>query len=216
MPNPLFIQPQYDLRAFNCPHCKAYSNMNWIEGKGTWKYMAGGYFDINDLELVKCAHCSRYSIWFEESMIYPREIEVESPNEDLPEEVKADYSEAALILKDSPRGAGALLRLAIQKLCDSLVEGNDDLNMKIGSLVANGLDKKIQQALDSVRVIGNEAVHPGQIDLNDSPEIVYQLFRLINLIGRRMITEPKEVEDIYSLLPPSKIAGIEVRDKPKN
>lgn len=141
---------------------------------------------------------------------------VEGPNDDLPEAVIEDYQEASEILQRSPRGAAALLRLAIQKLVDELVEGRDDLNTKIGTLVANGLDSRIQKALDSVRVIGNEAVHPGQIDLKDSPEIAHQLFKLVNLIGRRMITEPAEIEELYSSLPSGKLKGIEDRDKQRS
>lgn len=170
---------------------------------------------VGNIAFARCGRCDAWSVWCEEEQIYPREISVEDPNVDLPDEVKVDYIEAATILQDSPRGAVALLRLAIQKLCDSLVEGGADLNTKIGELVKNGLDQRIQKALDAVRVIGNEAVHPGQINLNDSSEVAHQLFKLVNLIGRRMITEPAEVDEIYSLLPPDKRAGIEARDKPK-
>lgn len=79
--------------------------------------------------------------------------------------------------------------------------------------MGQGLDSKIQRALDVVRVIGNEAVHPGQIDLNDSPQVVHQLFKLVNMIAQRMITEPREVNEMYDLLPDGKKDGIEARDK---
>ena len=80
-------------------------------------------------------------------------------------------------------------------------------------MVANDLNIKIQQALDAVRVIGNEAVHPGEMDLRDDNETVHMLFGLIHLIVKTMITEPKEVETFYNLLPENKRAGIENRDK---
>jgi hypothetical protein len=38
----------------------------------------------------------------------------------------------------------------------------------------------VQQSLDIVRVIGNDAVHPGQIDLTDDIETATKLFVLIN------------------------------------
>ena len=41
----------------------------------------------------------------------------------------------------------------------------------IGALVKRGLDARIQKALDVVRVVGNNAVHPGQIDLRDDNEL---------------------------------------------
>ena len=59
----------------------------------------------------------------------------------------------------------------------------------------------MQQALDTVRVIGNAAVHPGTIDLRDDAGTVARLFRLTNFIVQKMITELKEIEDIYSNLP---------------
>jgi hypothetical protein len=202
--------PKYNMQAFNCPHCHAFSSMSW--GAGVAKWYGGGANNVENVDYAYCTNCKRWSIWYEEEMIYPRDISIDPPNDDLPEEVIQDYKEAALILQDSPRGAAALLRLAIQKLCDELVEGKDDLNHKIGTLVEGGLDSKIQKALDIVRVIGSEGVHPGQIDLKDSPEIANQLFRLVNLIGQRMITEPAEVDAMYETLPPEKRQGIEDRD----
>ena len=59
-----------------------------------------------------------------------------------------------------------------------------------------GLPPKIQQALDIVRVIGNNAVHPGQIDLRDDRSTAMRLFELVNLIAEVMITQQKEVEKL--------------------
>lgn len=149
-------------------------------------------------------------------MVYPKSILVDSPNDDLPQEVKDDYIEAASILSYSTRGAAALLRLAIQKLCNYLVDGEGDLNTKIGELVNQGLNRKVQQALDIVRVIGNEAVHPGQIDLKDDINTASQLFRLVNIIGHQMITEPSEVDAMFNSLPEAKKQQIEKRDGKKS
>jgi len=52
----------------------------------------------------------------------------------------------------------------------------------------------------------------GQIDLNDSKEIAYKLFELINIIAQTMITQPKEISNMYSSLPGDKLEGIEKRD----
>jgi hypothetical protein len=71
----------------------------------------------------------------------------------------------------------------------------------------------VQQALDSVRVIGNEAVHPGTIDLKDNRETANQLFRLVNFIAQKMLTEPREIDEIYNGLPKDKLKSIEERDK---
>ena len=83
----------------------------------------------------------------------------------------------------------------------------------IKELVSKGLPSAVQKSLDAVRVIGNEAVHPGQIDLRDDVETAQVLFKLVNLIAEKMITEPKEVESIYASLPESKRQQIERRDE---
>src|SRR5690606_29908829 len=112
----------------------------------------------------------------------------------------------------SPRGAAALLRLSIQKLCAYLGQPGHNINSDIKALVALGLPPKVQEALDTVRVIGNNAVHPGKIDLKDDIDIVNMLFKLVNFIAQKMITEPKEIDEIYSSLPAEKIDGIRQRD----
>lgn len=71
---------------------------------------------------------------------------------------------------------------------------------------------EIQQMLDSVRVIGNNAVHPGQIDIKDNKELALSLLSFINLIVDNRITQPKKILDIYNLLPDSYRNSIERRD----
>jgi hypothetical protein len=134
------------------------------------------------------------------------------PNLDLSDEIKSDYEEARSILSRSPRGAAALLRLAIQKLCKELGERGENINDDIKSLVRKGLPVQVQQALDAVRVIGNEAVHPGQIAISDNPAIAATLFRLVNFIAEKMISEPKAIEELYGSLPPERLAVIQRRD----
>ena len=72
-----------------------------------------------------------------------------------------------------------------------------DLNTKIGNLVDKGLRPEIQQSLDVVRVIGNESVHPEELDIRDDPETANTLFELVNLVVQTMITDPKRAKEIY-------------------
>lgn len=63
-------------------------------------------------------------------------------------------------------------------------------------------------------MVGNEAVHPGMIDLRDDYETVSKLFKLTNFIADKLISEPKEVEEIYtSKLSQSDKNQIKARDK---
>jgi hypothetical protein len=133
----------------------------------------------------------------------------------MPESVLKLYSEASIIHNQSPRGAAALLRLGLQILCKELGEEGKNINTDIGKLVQRGLPTMVQKALDSVRVIGNDAVHPGQIDTDD-PETVGKLFKLTNLIVEYMITLPRDVDDVYNGLPEEKLKGIEGRDKKRD
>jgi len=131
----------------------------------------------------------------------------------LSEDIKADYLEAVGIANKSPRGAAALLRLAIQKLCKQLGQKGENPNDDISNLVKEGLPAKVQHALDIVRVVGNNAVHPGQIDLKDDRENALKLFDLVNMIAQVMITQPKEVEGLYqNVLPQSTREAIEKRN----
>ena len=132
----------------------------------------------------------------------------------MPDRVKQLYNEAGLIYNKSPRAACALLRLAIDRLCNELGETDRDINKNIGALVKKGLPQSVQQALDVVRVIGNKAVHPGMISFDvDDKNTSTMLMRLINIITERMITEPKEIESLYEGLPESVKESIIKRDK---
>ena len=130
----------------------------------------------------------------------------------MSDDIRRDYDEASSILNLSPRGAAALIRLAIQKLCKKLGQPGNNLNADIGKLVSDGLDKRVQQALDAVRVIGNNAVHPGKIDLRDDRAVAESLFRLLNLIAEKMISESKHVEKVYASLPKDALEAIAKRD----
>jgi hypothetical protein len=55
-------------------------------------------------------------------MVNPDTGTAPQPNTDLPESMKRIYTEAASISNKSPRGAAALLRLAVQVLCKELGE----------------------------------------------------------------------------------------------
>ena len=206
-----YISPEFELDGFHCPFCKVYAHQHWDDlsqsFRSKWHY--------SELDGATCEKCGKSSIWFDKLMIYPDFQGVQPPNQDLSESIKTDYQEAASILQKSPRGAAALLRLAIEKLCKDLGENSDDLNTDIKNLVLRGLPSGVQKSLDVVRVIGNEAVHPGQIDLNDDIEIAKSLFKLINIVAEKMITEIKELDEIYNSLPESKRAQIEKRDEQK-
>ena len=207
-----FTAPKLNTPAFNCPHCNAYANQSWSaviinQGGGTNN-------SLKNFRASTCTHCHKQTFWEENIMFYPDAATAPMPNPDLPNDIKTDYEEARSISNKSPKGAAALLRLVIQKICIHLEEDGKNLNKDIGNLVKKGLSPKIQKALDLVRVVGNDSVHPGQIDLKDDPTTVGKLFNLVNIIADTMITQPKEIDSLYdSLLSDGKKEAIEKRDE---
>lgn len=167
---------------------------------------------VGNLNVTSCYTCKKLSIWIGDRVVYPPLRHGVEPNEDLPDDVLRDYEEARSILDLSPRGAAAMLRLAIQKLCVELDEPGKHIDTDIANLVKKGLDPRVQKALDIVRVVGNESVHPGQMDLRDDRDIAVELLRLVNLIAEIMISQPKHIDAMYQGLPESKRKAIEKRD----
>ena len=197
-----YVEPAYGRDAFNCPRCRAFAHQRWQYYVMTRERATGGRtLTLDNLSASFCARCGEPSLWEGEQMIYPRIYITEPASEDMPLEVKKHYDEAREIFGQSPRGAAALLRLAIQKLTIELGEDGDNLNEAIGNLVKKGLSERIQKSLDIVRVIGNNAVHPGQIVIEDNSEVAMSLFKITNLIVDGIITKSKEIDELYNNLP---------------
>lgn len=209
--NPPYTQPIFNQNGFNCPFCAAFTQQDWGQVRRTVSGFDEGQGE--EFKIARCRRCKRYSIWINHRMVYPGFVTAPEPNPDLSEEVKIDFEEARKILGDSPRGAAALLRLAIQKTCKELGEKGDNINADIASLVQKGLPVRVQQALDTVRVVGNNAVHPGQIDIRDNTDVALKLFGLVNLIADVMISQPKHVAALYNaIVPEDARKAIEQRD----
>jgi hypothetical protein len=73
------------------------------------------------------------------------------------------------------------------------------------------LPERIQKSLDAERVIGNNAVHPGQINV-DNEDTGSNLFLLVNIIAEYMITVPKKIDAVFDSLPDSSKKAISERD----
>ena len=151
----------------------------------------------------ECTHCNEPTIWWHDRMIIPDQTSFQPPNEDMPEDIKSDYLEAASISARSPRGAAAILRLCVQNLCTELGFGQSKLDDAIAAMVSAGLPTQVLNALDVVRVIGNNAVHPGRIDISDDQDAVAALAQLVNLIVEDRISKPRHISENFDKLPQS-------------
>ena len=205
-----YFPPTYNSSKFHCPYCKVYAMQDFLD---TYMFTRKGHVldsEIKDLKVSKCSHCSQPTFWLSEKIIYPHGQMFPPVNSDLHGDVKEVYNEAAGIAEQSSRAACALLRLAIEILLKRLGE-TGSINESIKNLVKKGLDSKIQQSLDIVRVTGNNAVHPGKIGPGDITD-VQTLFNLINVIAEALITQPKRIQKMYDNLPEKDRQTIEKRD----
>jgi hypothetical protein len=169
-------------------------------------------WEMHNLTVSLCHSCNAFSVWIEDRLVYPVRNSEIVPHEEMPDVIREDFEEAAAIVDRSPRGAAALLRLMIQKLMPELGEKGKNINDDIASLVEKGLDAQIQQAMDILRVVGNHAVHPGQIDLKDDKATALNLFDLLNVIIERCITTPNRIKALFEGLPEGARKAIKKRD----
>jgi hypothetical protein len=196
--------PSIELDAFNCPFCKAYAHQNSfsVEIYDTYE---GTYEKVPKANLSKCVRCKEFAMWYEQKLIHPEQNQLVRPNDDLPEDIKQIYNEALSVSFKSPRSANALLRLALEKLIRHIIgHNNKSLDDNILLLVTEkGLPKQIRNSMEILRVIGNNSVHPGVIDLQgvESIETATKLFELINTIAYILITHPKNVNELLESLP---------------
>ena len=80
-------------------------------------------------------------------------------------------------------------------------------------MAKQGLDETIIKSLDSVRVIGRQAVHPLQMNLIDDVNTATTLFKIVNYISDWAYTRVKIVNDIHDSLPDVKKEAIKKRDE---
>jgi hypothetical protein len=204
-----YFAPQAGSTSFTCPLCGVLARQYFFSN-GPQLGNGNNYTSSDPIATSICEHCQDYCLWHNGKLIYPDTGLAPLPSADMPDAVRRIYEEAAGISSKSPRGAAALLRLAVQNLCLEL-SGKNNINEAIAEPVKQGLPPRIQQALDIVRVIGNNAVHPGQIDV-DNEKTVMSLFELLNVICEYIITMPAKVSDLYTDLPEASRKAIDKRD----
>lgn len=235
-----YYVPEYGSNGFTCPNCQAYSQQRWMEvlrktGSGyalnntirtrrkeaiekKIKFQAEQppSFDApltdNVVAFSTCLKCFKESYWVEGNIIYPRISVAPFAHDDMPEEVKEIYNEARNISDISPRASSALLRLAVEKLLPLVGAEGKSINDMIHDLVKKGLSRDIQMALDGLRVIGNEYIHPGKIEIQENNDITMGLFKVLNIIVENLITHKKDIQELYDFLPNDKKQWIEARD----
>jgi hypothetical protein len=241
MSNFQYIAPAEDLEVFTCPHCNGNTGQNWKSIR-VYKYQSIDQEISMIIKTANCHVCKKCSVWVNDYkpimetihnkltdqtttggtipvaissvMCYPLAKVGPVAPDDLPNDLKIDYEEARSVASISPRSAAALLRLITEKICNDMVGESGSLDTKIQKLEKMGLAESTANVLHTLRCFGNEAVHPGEIDLTDGIEIVTALFSLIDNIVTKLITEPRKENELFDLIPDSKKDAIQKnRDK---
>ena len=211
-----YYPPEYEKDEFNCAHCKVFAHQIWVSSlKGKAVEMSDLFIDLSPSDMFdasQCQHCNKWSIWIEEVLVYPVQITVEDPNDDMPDKVKKLYRESAQILSISPRAAAALLRLGLQILLGTVGGDGKNINDDIGKIVALGAEPETQKALDILRAFGNNGAHPGEIKLDEDPDLVNKMYGLMNYVTDRLITQKNQINELFEGLPEGIKNQIKSRD----
>jgi hypothetical protein len=214
--------PKFQGRAYVCPSCSAHAQMDWGE---LWVDGDDGGFRQTKYWRATCAACRDEQVWLNDSvpgvrtrhvMITPRKLGGTEPHAAMPAAAKALYDEARAVSQDSPRAAAGLLRVAVDTLLRDVVPdaGTKSLNELIPIAKRQGLPIAVEHGLDVLRVTGNGALHPGQIDLDeeDPAGTVSSLCLLINLTVEHLVAAPQMAAEMFAALPAGIRAAIEKRD----
>ena len=216
-----YIKPEVNKESFTCNSCQGYAQQHWDQKALVYNgdkyyiynlYDARYYSEFIKISLSTCHICQELSIWLDNDLIYPLKSGIEKPNIDMPLEIKELYEEAANVYPISKKSAAALLRLALQLLCKDLGEEGKNINNDIGELIKKGLHPEIAIVLDSIRIVGNQAVHPGELDIEQNDDFVTPLFSLLNFIIDEKYSKPKKHKEFFGKMPLRAIEGTEKRD----
>ena len=208
--------PEFRKHSFHCPYCKIHARQEWDFVVSEFHEEIHGYgknrlrFEDREVWFSTCHNCENPAFWFGDKIVFPNTGIYPPANTDMPDDVKEIYDESGAIAVLSPRAACALLRLSLEMLLKQLGE-RDSINDAIANLVSNRLPLEIQEAMDTLRVTGNQAVHVGKISFDGDTD-VEGLFSLLNAIVYDRITLPRERKKMYNNLPISAKNQIAKRD----
>ena len=141
-----------------------------------------------NLHVSRCNQCNGFAVWVSNELVFPRQTRK------MPELAEQDLDEAATVLKKSPVGSAALMRLCIQKLVPLLSQNGKGLDEHISSLVRKGLEVEIQQAMGVLEVIRNDPVRLTKFESEEEQEMALKFFESLKAILERRAPQNQDEE----------------------
>jgi len=160
-----------------CPHCR-------VEFHYNPKFTYIGHDSDGDwvIEQAKCPACKKiilllvngadvyntstisinYNHVKKHFFVYPKSSSRPPCPLEVPKKFAEDYTEACLVISDSPKASAALSRRCLQNILQEVAGvKHDNLNNEIQEVIdSKALPSYIDEIIDSVRNIGNFAAHP--------------------------------------------------------
>lgn len=200
-----------------CPLCDTLSDQWWrdlyLKTASYSDTEPDNYNAVPELRQVTCNACAGVAYWFGDRMVHPPLRMGPPPHDDAPGSVKELYREAQAVAGASPRAAAVLLRVALERLMSEAGSSGKTLNDAIGDYVAaGGVPAELQQAMDTVRITGNDAAHPEELRLDDTAGGVAALFEIVNELVDRLVGFKARMARIYENLDPAKLDQVKRRD----
>ena len=160
-----------------CPHCltafkaEAIPNPLGDDNDSRWILVKRLCPECNKFILTLIQHYDRVEgkpfsnveyRYTKEIPVYPKTASRAQLSSEIPEKFTCDYSEACLVLSDSPKASAALSRRCLQLLLrDEAKVKPGNLADEIQQVIDSGkLPSHLSESLDAVRNIGNFAAHP--------------------------------------------------------
>jgi hypothetical protein len=213
--------PTLGAPSFECPRCneEAQQTWHWLlsrpnkefargpDGSLRGKAPNGAAPDGTDgklreeggLSMAVCQSCKKPSLWLQDAMVYPHATRIRGPAADMPVLAKEYYNEARNVCDASPRAAAALLRMALEALCDEVESEGSDLASKVAFLTNEGLPPAVLEGIGMLNLLGRDTRHAGLIDPDQDRVHADALFKVLNIVVEYAITLPGLVKDFRDL-----------------
>ena len=209
------IQINHKNNTYKCPFCghfQAYSgSYDHIQNgkyKNTFPVLEEYQESSFDIYSLKCSNelCGRISVTAinrtsgKQIDLVPKVVLREYPDY-IPKQIRDDYTEANLIIDDSPKAAATLLRRCLQGMIhDFWGIREKNLNAEISALKGK-VPAAQWSAIDAIRSIGNIGAHMEKdvnLIVDISSDEAQKLMRLIELLLEKWYVARHDEEELLS------------------